>query len=111
MRHSAHRGEVLFFFWDPDGEAAMISNPRNACFAAALAFAALLAGAPACAQTLRFGLAEDPDVLDPTLARPFVGRIVFAALCDTLVAIDEKLAAVPQLAPFWAWSPCTQGRT
>src|SRR5438034_972770 len=33
-------------------------------------------------QTLRIGLAEDPDVLDPTMARTFVGRIVFSALCD-----------------------------
>jgi len=36
----------------------------------------------ATAQTLRIGLAEDPDVLDPTMARTFVGRIVFAGLCD-----------------------------
>ena len=50
------------------------------------------------AQTLRIGLAEDPDVLDPTLARTFVGRIVFAALCDKLFDIDEKLNIVPQLA-------------
>ena len=57
----------------------------------ALALAARLA-APAHAQTLRIGLAEDPDVLDPTLARTFVGRIVFAALCDKLFDIDEKLA-------------------
>src|SRR5207342_2489495 len=56
------------------------------------------------AQTLRFGLAEDPDVLDPTLARTFVGRIVFAALCDKLVDIDEKLNIVPQLAESWTWS-------
>jgi peptide/nickel transport system substrate-binding protein len=54
--------------------------------------------------TLRFGLAEDPDVLDPTLARTFVGRIVFAALCDKLVDIDEKLGIVPQLATSWEWS-------
>jgi peptide/nickel transport system substrate-binding protein len=56
------------------------------------------------AQTLRVGLAEDPDVLDPTLARSFVGRIVFAALCDKLVDIDEKLTIVPQLATSWEWS-------
>ena len=37
-------------------------------------------------------------MLDPTLARTFVGRIVFAALCDKLFDIDEKLAIVPQLA-------------
>lgn len=57
------------------------------------------------AQTLRIGLAEDPDVLDPTLARTFVGRIVFAALCDKLFDIDDKLAIVPQLATGYEWSP------
>jgi peptide/nickel transport system substrate-binding protein len=62
--------------------------------------AATLAGA----QTLRFGLAEDPDILDPTLARTFVGRIVFAALCDKLFDIDEKLDIVPQLATGYEWS-------
>src|SRR5271169_5262309 len=48
--------------------------------------------------TLRIGLAEDPDVLDPTLARTYVGRIVFASICDKLFDIDEKLNIVPQLA-------------
>ena len=48
--------------------------------------------------TLRIGLAEDPDVLDPTLARTYVGRIVFASFCDKLFDIDEKLNVVPQLA-------------
>jgi peptide/nickel transport system substrate-binding protein len=62
--------------------------------------AATLAGA----QTLRFGLAEDPDILDPTLARTFVGRIVFAALCDKLFDIDENLNIVPQLATSYQWS-------
>src|SRR5256885_13824983 len=57
------------------------------------------------AQTvLRVGLAEDPDALDPTLARTFVGRIVFASLCDKLVDIDPKLTIVPQLATSWEWS-------
>jgi peptide/nickel transport system substrate-binding protein len=56
------------------------------------------------AQTLRIGLAEDPDVLDPTLARSFVGRVVFAGLCDKLFDIDEKLAIVPQLATSYEWS-------
>src|SRR5258706_5818952 len=65
------------------------------------ALMATLAGA----QTLRIGLAEDPDVLDPTLARTFVGRIVFAALCDKLLDLDEKLAIVPQLATSHEWSP------
>src|SRR5450755_1108939 len=48
--------------------------------------------------TLRIGLAEDPDVLDPSMARTYVGRIVFAAVCDKLFDIDEKLNIVPQLA-------------
>jgi peptide/nickel transport system substrate-binding protein len=48
--------------------------------------------------TLRIGLAEDPDILDPTLARTYVGRIVFASFCDKLFDIDEKLSIVPQLA-------------
>jgi peptide/nickel transport system substrate-binding protein len=37
-------------------------------------------------------------VLDPTLARTYVGRIVFASMCDKLFDIDEKLNIVPQLA-------------
>jgi peptide/nickel transport system substrate-binding protein len=49
-------------------------------------------------STLRIGLAEDPDILDPTLARTYVGRIVFAAFCDKLFDIDAKANIVPQLA-------------
>ena len=48
--------------------------------------------------TLRIGLAEDPDMLDPSLARTYVGRIVFASFCDKLFDIDQKLNVVPQLA-------------
>jgi peptide/nickel transport system substrate-binding protein len=55
-------------------------------------------------QTLRIGLAEDPDILDPTLARTFVGRIVFSALCDKLFDLDEKLNIVPMLALTHGWS-------
>jgi len=63
------------------------------------------------AQTLRVGLAEDPDVLDPTLARSFVGRIVFAGLCDKLFDIDEKLQIVPQLATAYEWSADSKALT
>jgi peptide/nickel transport system substrate-binding protein len=77
---------------------------RSKAFRAALAALALALPAFAAAQTLRFGLAEDPDILDPTLARTFVGRIVFAALCDKLFDIDEKLNIVPQLATSYQWS-------
>src|SRR6202049_1704291 len=67
----------------------------------ALTAAALLLSLGAWAQaetTLRIGLAEDPDILDPTLARTYVGRIVFAAFCDKLFDIDAKANIVPQLA-------------
>ncbi len=65
----------------------------------ALAALTLQAFTPVAAQTtLRIGLAEDPDILDPTLARTYVGRIVFASICDKLFDIDDKLAVVPQLA-------------
>src|ERR1700742_1243989 len=49
-------------------------------------------------STLRIGIAEDPDILDPTISRTYVGRIVFASFCDKLFDIDEKLNIVPQLA-------------
>jgi peptide/nickel transport system substrate-binding protein len=55
-------------------------------------------------QTLRIGLADDPDVLDPTQGRTYVGRIVFAALCDKLVDIGPELEIVPQLATEWQWT-------
>ena len=58
----------------------------------------------AAGQTLRVGLAEDLDVLDPTLSRSYVGRFVFNAMCDKLLDIDEKLAIVPQLATAYEWS-------
>jgi peptide/nickel transport system substrate-binding protein len=57
-----------------------------------------LAAAPHAQTTLRIGLAEDPDVLDPSIGRTYVGRIVFASFCDKLFDIDEKLNIVPQLA-------------
>ncbi len=76
-----------------------------------MALGLALAAAAASAQNLRIGLAEDPDILDPSLARSFVGRIVFASLCDKLVDIDEKLNIVPQLATSWQWSPDNKALT
>ncbi len=66
--------------------------------AAAAAIALACAGAASAQTTLRIGLAEDPDALDPTMGRTYVGRIVFASICDKLFDIDEKLNIVPQLA-------------
>ena len=71
----------------------------------------MFAAADGSTQTLRFGLAEDPDVLDPTLARTFVGRVVFAALCDKLFDIDDKLNIVPQLATGYEWSADSKALT
>ena len=66
---------------------------------AVMAASVLLTCAGAQAQTtLRIGIAEDPDILDPTMGRTYVGRIVFAAFCDKLFDIDDKLNIVPQLA-------------
>lgn len=70
-----------------------------------LAAACLLTfSAIAQAQTLRVALREDPDILDPTLARSYVGRIVFAGLCDKLFDLNEKLEIVPQLATSYEWT-------
>src|SRR6187549_446462 len=73
-------------------------RPVKRCAAVLAAVLALCAGTASAQTTLRIGLAEDPDILDPTLGRTFVGRIVFASLCDKLFDIDEKLNIVPQLA-------------
>jgi peptide/nickel transport system substrate-binding protein len=66
--------------------------------------AGLLASTAASAQTLRIGLNEDPDVLDPHRARTFVGRIVFTSLCNKLVDITPDLKFTPELATEWSWS-------
>jgi peptide/nickel transport system substrate-binding protein len=66
--------------------------------ALALLFMLATAGGAFGQTNLHIGLAEDPDVLDPTLARTYVGRIVFASICDKLFDIDENLKIVPQLA-------------
>ena len=66
--------------------------------ALSLLFTLATMGGASAQTTLRIGLAEDPDVLDPTLARTYVGRIVFASICDKLFDIAENLKIVPQLA-------------
>jgi peptide/nickel transport system substrate-binding protein len=55
--------------------------------------------------TLRIGLNEDPDALDPARSGSFVGRLVFAAVCDKLIDTDPNNQFVPQLATAWSWSP------
>lgn len=69
-----------------------------------LAILALSMAMPAYAADLRIGIGEDPDVLDPDQSRTFVGEVVFANMCDKLVAIDPDLTIIPQLATDWEWS-------
>lgn len=73
-----------------------MSPMRLAILASALLTS--LVGAAHAQTTLRIGIAEDPDILDPSIGRTYVGRIVFSAFCDKLFDIDEKLNIVPQLA-------------
>ena len=49
-------------------------------------------------KQLVVALNQDPDILDPTLARTYVGRIVFAQICEKLYEIDDQLRIHPQLA-------------
>jgi peptide/nickel transport system substrate-binding protein len=58
-------------------------------------------------RVLHIGLRQDPDILDPTLGSSYVGRIVFAGLCDKLFDIDTKLNIVPQLATGYEWKDPT----
>src|ERR1700744_4416846 len=70
---------------------------------------ALSIAMPAMAQqrVLHIGLRQDPDLLDPTLGSSYVGRIVFAGLCDKLFDIDTKLNIVPMLATGYEWQDPT----
>lgn len=56
------------------------------------------------AASLRVGIQDDPDALDPALSGTYTGRFVFAALCDKLVDISPDLKIVPQLAESWEWA-------
>src|SRR5262245_23670780 len=49
-------------------------------------------------KTLVVALNQDPDILDPTLSRTYVGRIVYAHMCEKLYDIDANLKIFPQLA-------------
>ena len=66
-----------------------------------IAGALALSATAASAQTLRIGLLDDPDLLDPAPGKSFVGRIVFQSMCDKLVDISPDLKIVPRLALSW----------
>ena len=72
---------------------------KGLCLAvAALVALALAEAAHAQKKTVVVALFQDPDILDPTLARTYVGRIVFSHICEKLYEIDESLRISPQLA-------------
>lgn len=72
----------------------------------------LLAGLAALARpalgqqpdALRIGIRDDPDLLDPTFSRTYVGTVVMTALCDKLFDFDAKLNIVPDLATGYEWT-------
>ncbi len=63
-----------------------------------------LAASAQAAGTLRIGMQDDPDALDPARGGTFAGRIVFASLCDKLIDLTPDLKFAPQLATDWSWS-------
>src|SRR5512145_290225 len=71
---------------------------RKTLILGALLLALLPAAAHAQKKQLVVALNQDPDILDPSLARTYVGRIVFAQICEKLYEIDESLRIHPQLA-------------
>ena len=80
---------------------------RKTLAAGCLALAAFGFAPVAEAQNLRIALREDPDILDPTLSRTYVGRIVYMGFCDKLFDINERLEPVPQLATGFRWEDPT----
>ena len=49
-------------------------------------------------RTLVVALNQDPDILDPSLSRTYVGRIIYEHMCEKLYELDENLRIFPQLA-------------
>ena len=63
--------------------------------------------ASAQSQSLRIGMRDDPDMLDPTLSRTYVGTLVMTAICDKLFDFDEEQNIVPVLATGFVWEDST----
>jgi peptide/nickel transport system substrate-binding protein len=81
-------------------EAVPMIMQRPLTIVTAFLLALTLAAEPAQAQkkTLVVALNQDPDILDPTPSRTYVGRIIFSQMCEKLYEIDENLKIFPQLA-------------
>src|SRR5262245_16400849 len=69
-----------------------------------LVLVVLGAGTASAQIVLRIGLNDDPDALDPTISRAYVGRLVFAAFCDKLFDVTPDLKIVPQPRPSVEWA-------
>src|SRR6185503_17075609 len=93
-----HRGR-------PDQPAQETHHMRWTRILTAILVLVLLEAGVASAQTvLRIGLNDDPDALDPTISRAYVGRLVFAAFCDKLFDVTPDIKIVPQLATGYEWT-------
>ena len=68
---------------------------------------AAFAQGPAQSPALRIGMRDDPDLLDPTLSRTYVGTLVMTAICDKLFDFDASQAIVPVLATGYEWTDST----
>jgi peptide/nickel transport system substrate-binding protein len=62
------------------------------------------ASASASAATLRIGMADDPDTLDPAVSGSFISLQITSAMCDKLIDIGPQLNYLPGLATDWHWS-------
>jgi len=73
---------------------------KGLCLVVGVLVALALPAGAAHAQktTLVVALNQDPDILDPTLSRTYVGRIIYEHMCEKLYEIDESLRIYPQLA-------------
>ena len=68
---------------------------------------AALAQGPTQSPAPRIGMRDDPDLLDPTLSRTYVGTLVMTAICDKLFDFDANQAIVPVLATGYEWADST----
>ena len=64
----------------------------------------LACSAASAATTIRIGVGDDPDQLDPALSRAFVARLVLNSFCAKLFDITPDLQIAPSLATGYSWS-------
>ncbi len=80
----------------------LVSGAVLTLVAGTLAFAAE-------AQTLRIGMQDDADTLDPVRTRSLAALNVLVNVCDPLIGLKPDLSFEPRLATGWTWSQ--NGRT